>query len=57
MEQENKNKIKTMKDRGKTTIQISDVLWKKLNKRKSKGETFEDVINDLLQIKATLTQG
>jgi predicted CopG family antitoxin len=57
MEQENKNKIKTMKDRGKTTIQISDVLWKKLNKRKRTGETFEDVINDLLQIKATLTQG
>lgn len=27
-----------------TTIQISDELWEELNKKKKKGETFEDVI-------------
>jgi predicted CopG family antitoxin len=27
-----------------TTIQISDKTWEELNKRKKRGETFEDVI-------------
>jgi len=27
-----------------TTIQISDELWEELNKRKKRGETFEDVL-------------
>lgn len=34
-----------------TTIQISDKLWKELNKRKKRGETFEDVIKRELKIK------
>ena len=28
-----------------TTIQIQDPTWELLNKRKKKGETFDDVIN------------
>lgn len=34
-----------------TTIQVSDKIWKELNKRKEKGETFIDVLNKLLNIK------
>ncbi len=31
-------------DKMVTTIQISDELWKELNDKKKRGETFEDVI-------------
>jgi predicted CopG family antitoxin len=31
-----------------TTIQVSDDLWENLNKRKKRGETFEDVINRMM---------
>jgi len=34
-----------------TTIQISDEVWEELNKRKKKGETFEDVLRKLLKLK------
>lgn len=33
-----------------TTIQISDELWEELNKKKERGETFEDVIWKLINI-------
>jgi len=37
-----------------TTIQISDKLWEELNRRKKKrGETFEDVILNLLNKEKT----
>lgn len=36
--------------RMKTLIQISDDLWKQLNRQKSPGETFEDVLRRLLKI-------
>lgn len=32
-----------------TTIRISDKLWKILNRLKLRGETFEDVIQDLIK--------
>jgi len=31
-----------------TTIAISDDLWKELNHRKQRGDTFEDVLRRLL---------
>lgn len=31
-----------------TTIQISDDLWERLNKLKTRGETFEEVITKLI---------
>jgi len=35
-----------------TTIQISDEVWEELNNRKKKrGETFEDVLRQLLKLK------
>jgi len=34
-----------------TTIQISDELWEELNKRKKKGESFEDVLRKLIDLK------
>jgi predicted CopG family antitoxin len=33
-----------------TTIQVSDEVWKELNIRKKKGETFEDIIRKLLKM-------
>jgi len=36
--------INLQKKEGNITIQISDELWEELNKKKKKGETFEDVI-------------
>jgi predicted CopG family antitoxin len=33
-----------------TTIQISDEVWKELNTRKKKGETFEDILRKLLKL-------
>ena len=33
-----------------TTIQISDKLWTRLNKLKKQGQTFEDVILDILKL-------
>jgi predicted CopG family antitoxin len=32
----------------RTTIWISDELWKELNQRKDRGDSFEDVIWDLI---------
>ena len=32
----------------KTTIQVSDEIWEELNKRKKRGETFEEVLKRLL---------
>ena len=32
-----------------TTIQISDELWKELNRLKEKGDTFEGVIKRILK--------
>jgi len=34
-----------------TTIKISDEIWEILNKKKKKGETFEDVLKKLLRRK------
>ena len=34
-----------------TTIRISHSTWEKLNQEKSVGESFEDVILELLKIK------
>ena len=33
------------------TIRISDKAWEELNKKKKRGETFEDVIDRLLKLK------
>ena len=33
-----------------TTIQISDGVWKKLNRLKKKGETFQDVLERMLKL-------
>jgi len=47
--------IKTIKMKtkpGKTTIQISDDLWKTLNDLKKKpSESFEDVLTRLVEVK------
>lgn len=32
-----------------TTIQISDEVWKELNKRKERGETMDDVLKNLIK--------
>jgi len=34
-----------------TTIQISDEVWEELNKKKKKGETFDDVLRIILKLK------
>lgn len=34
----------------KTTVTVSDDTWKRLTKRKSRGDSFDDVIQDLLDI-------
>lgn len=36
----------------KTTIQINHETWKQLHSRKERGETFDDVIQDLLTAEA-----
>lgn len=33
---------------GSTTVEVSDETWRKLNRRKNPGETFDKVIADLL---------
>ena len=33
-----------------TTIQISDELWEKLNKLKTKGESFQSVLDRLIKL-------
>ena len=33
-----------------TTIQISDEVWEELNKKKKKGQTFEDVLRSVLKL-------
>lgn len=33
---------------GETTLQVSRETWKRLNRRKEPGESFDDVINGLL---------
>jgi len=33
-----------------TTIQVSSEVWKELNIRKKKGDTFEDVLRKLLKL-------
>lgn len=38
---------------GKTTIEITDDVWELLNQRKSKGESFNDVVVDLLEAQGT----
>ena len=32
----------------KTTIEVTDETWTQLNRRKERGETFDDVISDLM---------
>ena len=36
------------------TISVSDEIWKKLNKDKKHGETFDDKIDQLVNIKESL---
>jgi len=31
-----------------TTIEVSDETWRQLNRRKQRGETFDDVIQDMM---------
>jgi predicted CopG family antitoxin len=31
-----------------TTIHVSDETWKRLNTRKARGETFDDIVSQLL---------
>lgn len=46
----NPTDTKMKKDNNKTTIAISDKLWKKLNDlRENSKETFEDVIKRLIK--------
>jgi predicted CopG family antitoxin len=33
---------------GKTTIEVDNETWKMLNRRKEPGQTFDDVITELL---------
>jgi len=33
---------------GRTTLQVRDETWEKLDDRKDRGETFDDVINQLI---------
>lgn len=33
---------------GKTSIEVDDSTWKDLNRRKDRGDTFDDVISELL---------
>lgn len=33
----------------KTTIEISTVNWRRLNRRKRPGESFNDVVDELLE--------
>lgn len=32
----------------KTSIEVKDETWKRLNRRKERGDSFDDVINKLL---------
>lgn len=34
----------------KTTVTVSDETWKQLTMRKDRGDSFDDVIQDLLEI-------
>jgi predicted CopG family antitoxin len=36
-----------------TTITVSDPVWKDLNGRKERGETFDDVLRGVLEIDGT----
>lgn len=33
----------------KTTIQVSNQTWKRLNEQRNPGESFDDIINSMLE--------